>query len=966
MSAAEYWRFFSVESRDSLEKVESYALAMDAGDLSPETVGGLYRAIHTFKGNCRVMGLTGLETVSHRAEDLIGLVRDEGLPWDKLLGDTVLEVVDDLRRLVSLALEASGDAPEDQVRPVLARVEQHLQARRDQLDGGPPPGAPAPRSSAPPAPPPAPPRSRPPPREERAEASRAQALIDPALDPEFLRIYFGIVEQELGLLSGALTQLKAGDPAGRAALEEVLDRFQHATEQMGFDRLLDTLDALEPYATGDATGTSLELEGLELRVFEELAAVQAAASGVSDELAQELPDVIGLVRRWHADRMFLELAGLRDDIDLLRELATTPDADPRDALRRVAGSLRTLHFGCLLHDFPRTAALAIALVDVASRVAAGEVPLGPAVPDLCLALHGVVATLMNESDEVGQAAEASGATLARLDEVEAALQEVAAGQVTTARAERPLPFELPPEFLGAITPEGRRSMEEALAAGGRAYLVHADLDADPDLAAAFTRWLASGRVTPVTNSYLQHDGRTGYRFLLVGPEEAEALSSELLALDGGEGRLVLMDVEGHPLAGEATTRAAGGPDGDEPARTGKGASSSGALGAQDRFVRIDETKVSGLMDLSAELSLAAGAVLHHPRLSERPAPDLEAAVRRLHIVVRDLQELAAGFRLVPIRFLFRRMQRLIRDLEAQTGKAVDLVVEGDETEIDKLIVDNLYDPLLHILRNAVDHGIEPPDQRRAAGKPEQGRVLLRAAHEGGEVRVTVRDDGRGIDLAAVRARAQAAGLAEEGQALSDDEVRQLVFAPGLSTAGEVSNLSGRGVGMDAVRSAIEGLRGKVSLSSVPGKGTRITLALPLTVAFIEGMVVRIDGRLFVVPVDSIVEVFMIGGDDVTEVASEDAEVVRIREELVPVLRLQEFYGEQAERRALDGSILIVVRGSSGAIGLPVDELIGIQQVTMKPLERLLSGIRAAAGSAILSTGEVALALDCEQLDAGAH
>ncbi len=382
---------------------------------------------------------------------------------------------------------------------------------------------------------------------------------------------------------------------------------------------------------------------------------------------------------------------------------------------------------------------------------------------------------------------------------------------------------------------------------------------------------------------------------------------------------------------------------------------------QDAFLRVKADKVAQLLDLAGELGLVAADLTHHPELERVELEGFETAAHHLEVLIREIQGLASSLRLVPIGEVFKRTQRLVRDLSHQTGKPVKLLLEGGETEIDKVLVDQLHDPLMHLVRNAVDHGLEPAEERVAAGKPEQGRLTLAAIQQGRAIQITVADDGRGLNRETILERARKRGLVEPDEEPDDATVWNYIFHSGFSTAPEVSSLSGRGVGLDVVQAAIQSLRGRVMVDSRPGEGASITLYIPLTLAFLDSMVVRLQNRLYAIPIDVISEIFKPEPTQVTRASAENSQVVRIRDELVPVCRLQHFYEEEGEERPLLEQVMVIVQTTWGLLGLPVDEIVGQQQVTMKPLQRQLKDIRAGAGCALLASGDVAIALDCERL-----
>jgi two-component system chemotaxis sensor kinase CheA len=382
---------------------------------------------------------------------------------------------------------------------------------------------------------------------------------------------------------------------------------------------------------------------------------------------------------------------------------------------------------------------------------------------------------------------------------------------------------------------------------------------------------------------------------------------------------------------------------------------------QDAYLRIRAATVTQLLDLVGELGLAAIGVTQHPQLQGLELKDFEIATHRLELLIREVQDLASSLRLVPIGTVFRRMQRLVRDLSHQTGKPLDLILEGGDTQIDKNLVDQLHDPLMHLVRNAVDHGIESTEERIAAGKPETGRIILEAIQQGREIHITVADDGRGLDRAAILGRARELGLVGAGEEPDDSTVWRYIFHSGLSTAREISSLSGRGVGMDVVNDTIRSLRGRIMVESFRGMGTVVSLCIPLTLAFLDSMVVRLQDRLYAIPIDVVDEVIKPVAEQVTRTSATAGEVVQVRDELTPVCRLQRFYDEAGDERPLFEQVLVVVQTTRGMLGVPVDEIIGQQQVTMKPLQGQVQDIRAGAGYALLGSGEVAIALDCERL-----
>lgn len=376
-------------------------------------------------------------------------------------------------------------------------------------------------------------------------------------------------------------------------------------------------------------------------------------------------------------------------------------------------------------------------------------------------------------------------------------------------------------------------------------------------------------------------------------------------------------------------------------------------------IRVDVAKLDALGNLLAELVMAEAMVTRHPTLVRAEDEGLERAVHQLRRVLSDLQDVALGMRMVPLSATFRKMLRLVHDLSSKMAKQVKLELKGEETEVDKSVLELLSDPLVHILRNALDHGLETPQERVAAGKPEVGTVTIEAKHEGGEVLIRISDDGRGLDRAKILAKATERGLVREANGLRDREIFNLIFEPGFSTADKVTDVSGRGVGMDVVKKNIEKLKGRIELRSKLGLGTTVMLRIPLTLAIIDGMLLRVGSARYTLPMLCIRESFRPRPEQMT-VTPDAQELVRVREELIPVLRLHKLFGTTPDSEHLHDGILVVVETGGQVVALFADEILGQQQTVIKGLSGYLSRAGEAhsvSGCTILGDGEVSLVLD---------
>lgn len=389
---------------------------------------------------------------------------------------------------------------------------------------------------------------------------------------------------------------------------------------------------------------------------------------------------------------------------------------------------------------------------------------------------------------------------------------------------------------------------------------------------------------------------------------------------------------------------------------------SGGTSSSRSTIRVELQRVDRLINLVGELVISEAMLSQS--MSELPVSTtstIDNAMSQLKQLSGILQESVMAIRAQPVRGLFQRMSRIVRESARQAGKSAKLVTIGDATEVDKTVTERLVEPLTHMIRNAVDHGLEDADMRSEAGKSERGTVTLSAAHRSGRVVITLSDDGGGIDRARVRAKAEEKGLITPGEELSDADIDNLLFLPGFSTAGEVSNLSGRGVGMDVVRSEIQALGGRVSLASTPGEGTTVTISLPLTLAVLEGMIVQTADQTVVVPTTALRETFLASEAAVHEFMNGDC-VLQMRDGLVPIVDLGQVLGYRHEAGVLDGQSLLLIEGESGhRTALAVDRVFDQREVVIKGLEQNYRQVSGIAAATILGDGKIALIVDTDQL-----
>jgi two-component system, chemotaxis family, sensor kinase CheA len=383
---------------------------------------------------------------------------------------------------------------------------------------------------------------------------------------------------------------------------------------------------------------------------------------------------------------------------------------------------------------------------------------------------------------------------------------------------------------------------------------------------------------------------------------------------------------------------------------------SPAAAEPEGSIRLRTARLDQLIDIIGELVVAQSMIAQDPRIEHAGQDGLGSKVAHAGKLVRELQELGMALRMVPLQPLFHRLQRVVRQLAQDSGKSVELLVTGADTELDRTIVDRIADPLVHMVRNAIDHGIEPAAERIAAGKKAAGTLRLSAHHAGGLAVIELHDDGRGLDCARIRARAEARGLVDAQAELSDAALAQLIFAPGLSTADEVSAVSGRGVGMDVVRRHVESLRGRVEVSSVAGAGTTFTLRLPLTLALTDGLLVRVGAEHYILPTTHTHTSFRPAPDAVVTTPT-GGELVVLHGDVLPIIRLHALFDIAGAASVPAEALLVVVTDGHQRCALLVDELIRQQQFVARSMSAALGTVPGVAGAAILGDGRACLILD---------
>ncbi len=376
----------------------------------------------------------------------------------------------------------------------------------------------------------------------------------------------------------------------------------------------------------------------------------------------------------------------------------------------------------------------------------------------------------------------------------------------------------------------------------------------------------------------------------------------------------------------------------------------------DEKIKVSTTRLDNLINMVGELVIAQLMVSEEVSNNLSVNQRLNYKVASQSKLVRELQELSMSMRMIPISGVFQKMARLVRDLSHKTGKKINFVTSGDDTELDRSIVDKISDPLVHMVRNAIDHGIESADERAKSGKSKEGLLELRAFHQAGNIVIEIQDDGKGLDKECILQKAIANGIIDSNHELTDEEVFKLIFHAGLSTAQKVTSISGRGVGMDVVRKNIEFINGKIEIQSVPGHGTTFTIRMPLTLAIIDGQIVKVGKERYIIPISSVINSFRPDKSQISTIQN-NGEVVLVRGELIPLVRLYKLFGVTPMSNEPSESLLIIVEKDSHKYCLLVDEVQEQQQVVIKSLDLGHGKVKGISGAAIMGDGRVSLILD---------
>jgi len=939
------WHEFAVETEDHLLAVEPLLARGDPERTDAAEVAQLFRSFHSIKGIARAMEVLGMEGVAHHAENLLGLVRDGRAALSPELADLLLQSVDALKQMRGRVVSDHTDTPPDP--GLLSR----LAGAYADLDHGGPHALPA----APPSP-------------EAAGAPLHE-------DPEMLGIFVEMMKQRGVELCGALSP--RGDERETAA--DAAETLAHAAEIMNFEALsasfLGVLEILRA-AGADELDPSLrqELESRlgDIRLQIELVGEITGEDAGATEFAAALAAHAGQDCSSLTTELGIALEQLRADLDGEDWAAAEADSAP------VARLARLLHAALAAQSLTRLPQLLLLIEDLYTRAARGELAVSDALID------------------------ATAATISRIDSGPDCSEEEAAALATLLRA--PLPdsapsgegggkivagVHIPAELISVLSGDNAIAFEQGVAEGLLPYEILLHLETEPATAERLIGWLTAETRT-ITNRTVVTAGESWFEFLILSPLPPAELSAALLTLDPA--RHCLKRVR------RLTDRPPGEPvfDTAEPPPPTEidAPSASRRATAAANVIRVRSEAIDAFLDEIGEMRAAVGSLSHLARgrtefamlaQSQKLAHQLPLELRgkfigllqkltererllidaeeRISGIVGRVHQAALEFRVVPVDVVFNRFPRVVRDLARRQGKSVELALEGRDVRIDKSMVEALADPLLHMVRNAVDHGIEAADERRGAGKAERARLTLRASQRGSEIAIEISDDGRGLDAEAIRAKAVDRGLitATRAATLDDPEIFQFIFAPGLSTAAAITETSGRGVGMDVVLTTVRRLNGDISIHSERGKGTVFTLTLPVSAALQNALIVRVGDQSLAIPERNVAAVIEIERGAIQRIG--DGRSILYRQAILPLYDLGVLLGmtQTPEDSPQETQPVIVASNGRNVVGLEVAAVEYRQELFLKDIHPLLARFPGIGGASVLGDGRVVLVLDGDEL-----
>lgn len=952
------WAQFAIETREHIEAIELDLVEAEQSGATPELISRLFRSFHSLKGLAAAMDMKSFARIAHRAEDILGVIREGEFPLNSDVTSLLLEALDGIKKARQYAVTAQVNAAED---PELLG---HLSETFGRI---------VPRSS---------------PAENPPAGSPASLVLQ--ADPEMLAYFIELARDKIAVISRVLqpscsptgSEQPPADGDGLELVATAIDELAFAARIMELTNLIETLNHLRlllPTAGPADTADQTALTNCLIVLHDQIRYIESS-SGNADAGADTLHTIL-------TEAMLVNIRGIFTIVlDQLEQLQHSDRESGPDLslVQAVHVSLSTLNSHLAFFMSKVNCTIILVLLDVYSRASRGELPV---VEEIVEMTKEEILRIMEHYRDCSAGTRCLREGSGELAEVIQRLHDYVWSCESGCSANNPLEvirqfmaeLNIEPELLRMLSPQNVRDLMQALEKGENIYEMSVHLESNEELAAGFLAWIESSRSRIITNRSVFIEQQSWYNMLLISPLPYPEFRRQLAVIDPhGSCLLLKADERGIPKK-EKLLKAL-----DEippPARPA-------APDTAGSVIRVPMERLDSFMNLIGELVLARGRLNHaihgkqldlviarlkHIRddscaesagllyLLEEHRRELLEADRLLQTSLGHLQASALGLRVVPVDMVFRRLPRVVRDLALQQGKKIRLEMSGQEVKIDKAMVEVLTDPLLHIVRNSVDHGSETPEARARAGKPAEAVVRVSAVQRGSSIVLEISDDGRGIDAGQVLSKAVGQGLVSEasGRALPRAELLRFIFQPGFSTAPVVTETSGRGVGLDVVMTNVVHLGGTISVASEPGQGTTFTLRVPLSAAIQEVLLVAASGQLLALPVRYVAEVLEFGAADLQTVRGDPA--ILLRGDFLPVHQLAALLGYAAPELPPDRCMIVVLTNGTQKLGLLVESVVQRQELFIKEVQSEVTALPGVGGASVLGNGKIVLILDGEDL-----
>ncbi len=950
----ELWSQFAIETQEHIEEIELHLVNAEQNGISAELVASLFRAFHSLKGLATAMDMHSFARLAHRAEDILGVIRDGDFPMNSDVVSLLLAALDEMKMLQLSAVTSHTNVDAN------SQLLEHLAETFTSMECS------------------AVPRVTPVYAETLTAAPPLQS------DPEMLTYFVELAREKIAVISRLLdpfcTLPERADlmqsPECIAQATEEIEQLSYAAKTMDFLNLVVILAHLREALSGNQqkaiTECLWELHD-QIRYIEH-------SSGIPDVGANSLHTILTDVMHTNVQRLFTRVL---DHLDALQFGGR--DGDDLLIAQALQADLSGLNSHLAFFMYSPTCNIILMLEDVFSRAARGELHLFGEILEMTRDEVTHVMEHYRDCSDGGVCARDKAEIASNLQRIHDYIwaYESGCGVVNPIETFRQFMGELniEPELLKILSPENVRDLMQALEKGEHIFEVTAHLESNEEMTAHFLAWIETGRSRIITNRSLFINDMSWYEMLIVSPLSRIEISQGIQTIDPGGAYLTLKPWSGGIPEREQLLKAIE----DTPERQLRIVETVASSG---NVLRVQGETLDGFMNLIGEMVLARSRLSHiinHERLSKQVVrlkqqrtgndPDsdelLELLVEHrndlmevdqlLNAALRRLQESAVGLRVVPVEMVFKRLPRIVRDLSMSQGKRVRLEMSGQEVKIDKAMVEILTDPLLHMIRNSIDHGVEMPDVRAMAGKSKEAVIRVSATQRGSGIIIEISDDGMGIDTDKVLGKAIERGLVQRDIAvsLSREAIMRFIFEPGFSTAAVVTETSGRGVGMDVVMTNVKRLGGSISVDSTAGRGSTFTLEMPLSAAIQDVLMVEAAGTILALPGRYVAEVVEIAADELQSVRGEQA--ILLRGAFLPLHRLSTLLGYPSAAAERCDGIAVVLTNGSQTIGLAVDKVLRRQELFIKEIQESVTAIPGVGGASVLGNGRVVLILDGEDL-----